>query len=77
MSTFNSLGCTRNTKRDGAKTSEGDDDRGNGGAVAIVVKQLTDKTRIHTAARLHTKKQAFKSVQGKAKQVSVGRKMDK
>lgn len=45
LSTLNSVGCTGNTKIDVAETSEGGDDRGNGGkAVAIIVKQLTGET---------------------------------
>lgn len=48
-------------------------DRGNGRAVAVIVKLLTGKTETHTAARLLTKKQMFKSVQEKDKRVYVGR----
>ena len=51
--------------RDAAETSEGGNDRGNGGAVAIIVKQLTHKTGIHPAAKLQTKKQVLESVQGR------------
>lgn len=52
MSTVNSVGCTGNTEIDVAETLKGGDDRGNGGTVALIVKQLVGEAGIAQSSLL-------------------------
>ena len=52
MSTVNSVGCTGNKEIDIAETLKCNDDRGNGGAMALIVKQLVGEAGIAQSSLL-------------------------